>query len=286
MLRGKKLSLNLAGGGGRGILQAAYIKAFVDLGFKPDIVFGSSVGALNGCLYVQEEMDKLEELWMTIKNEDVYQVNYLMLPNLPFGQNAVFNPAPLRKLIDKYIDFDKLKSAPLELVVGVTNLTDSCSDSYSSKRLEESMFKRVLLAGASPPLAFPPVELKPGVFYGDSGVCNNFRAGDALRAGAEAIVVLSPTTAEKHITKNIFSMFDILTSVPMYTDLEREVGFIQKINEIQESHDNLKYIELCVVKPSSPSGISLLEFNFRGRSRKDLFREAYIFAREQLKPFV
>lgn len=285
MFKGKKLSLNLAGGGARGQSQAAYIQAFVDLGLEPDMLFGSSVGALNGCLYLQGEMDRLKELWMTVKSENVYQVNYLMLPNLPYGQNAVFNPAPLRKLIDKYVDFNKIKNSPIPFTIGVTNLTDSTSEAYLAKDLDEATFKRVLLAGASPPMAFPPVELKPGVFYGDSGVCNNFRAGDALKAGAESIVILSPTTAEKHVTKNIFSMFDILSSVPMYTDLEREVGFIEKINDLQAVHSDLRHIELCVVKPAQPTGVALLDFDYKGKDRQKLWNEAYLFALEKLQEF-
>ena len=50
-----KRALVLSGGGGRGSYQIGVWKALRDLGIKFDIITGTSVGALNGALMVQDQ---------------------------------------------------------------------------------------------------------------------------------------------------------------------------------------------------------------------------------------
>jgi predicted acylesterase/phospholipase RssA len=283
MLNDRILSLSCAGGGSRGILQAGYLKAISERNLKPDIIFGSSVGCLNACLYIQGDLDKMEQLWMTVRNEDVYKVNYLMLPALLFKHNAAFNSAPLAKLIDKYIDFEKIKASPIEFVIGTTNLTESKSELFNPKDLDEKTFKRVLLASASPPMAFPPVELKPKTFYGDSGLLNNFGISVGIKRGADYILVLTPTVPEQNKVENVLDMFSILTSVPEYGYLDRELSFIERLNEIQDYVPQLRDIQCLVIRPPGPTGIQLLDFSFAGKNRKELFEGAYAMAHDKLE---
>lgn len=47
-----KRALVLAGGGAKGSYQVGVWKALAELGWKPDIITGTSVGCLNGALFV------------------------------------------------------------------------------------------------------------------------------------------------------------------------------------------------------------------------------------------
>jgi NTE family protein len=280
------MSLHLAGGGSRGISQAGYIKAFSDMGFEPDFLYGSSVGCLNACLYLQGQLDKMEQLWLTVKNEDVFKVNYLMLPALPFGHNAAFNPAPLTKLIDKYVDFEKVKASKVDFYVGATNLTASKPEVYRVKDIkDEKFFKKLLLASASPPVLFPPVELREGEQFGDAGLCNNFNVSLGVKKGVDYIVVMSPTTAEINKTVNVLDMLNILTSVPEYAYLDKEISFIERLNEIQDYVPALRDIQCCVIKPEKPTGIPLLDFTYPGKDRKKLIQDGYNYAVSKLEDF-
>lgn len=109
-------ALLLPGGGARGILQLGLISAYLEHN-SYDSLYCTSVGALNGILVHQGELDKLIDLWKNIRNSDVYSWN---LWNV-FGPSAcLFSSKPLGKLINKYVDVDKLKANPRPMYVSAT----------------------------------------------------------------------------------------------------------------------------------------------------------------------
>ena len=75
MKNGKKLALVLSGGGAKGAYEIGVYKALKRLGKKPDIVTGTSVGALNGVLVVQDDYYKAVKLWKNISFSKVYDEN-------------------------------------------------------------------------------------------------------------------------------------------------------------------------------------------------------------------
>jgi NTE family protein len=64
MHRKLRLGLALGSGSARGWAHIGVIRALEERGVKPDIVCGSSVGALVGAAYASGELDRLEE-WVT-----------------------------------------------------------------------------------------------------------------------------------------------------------------------------------------------------------------------------
>jgi NTE family protein len=64
MARKLRLGLALGSGSARGWAHIGVIRALEERGIKPDIVCGSSVGALVGGVYAAGELDRLEE-WVT-----------------------------------------------------------------------------------------------------------------------------------------------------------------------------------------------------------------------------
>ena len=58
-----KQALVLAGGGAKGAYQAGCIKALQEMNYEFDIVTGTSIGALNALLVVQQDYESLYQLW-------------------------------------------------------------------------------------------------------------------------------------------------------------------------------------------------------------------------------
>lgn len=276
-----KLSLNLAGGGSRGILQAGYIKALSETQAKPDFVFGTSVGSLNGCMYVQGDIDRMEELWLTISNDKVYKFHFWTVPQILFSRNHLYDSSPLGQLIDKFVDFEKLRAKGSHFKITATNVTDWKTESYGPTDLTEEEFKTFLLASASPPMCFPPVEFR-GKLYGDGGLINNFNVSNAVRAGADYVLVMTPTVREDTKVNNMIDMFNLLVSIPEYCYLDRELSFLDKINDIQAPFPNLREIKHFVLRPPEGSGIGLLDFQYKGMDRKELMQRSYELARGKL----
>ena len=63
---GEKKALVLCGGGAKGAYHIGVWKALQEIGYEPDIITGTSVGALNGALFTIGKADVAEELWKNI----------------------------------------------------------------------------------------------------------------------------------------------------------------------------------------------------------------------------
>lgn len=122
----------LAGGGAKGAYQVGALKYLAEQGFSPQIIAGTSIGALNGAVIagkatLEEGVDRLEALWTRLGNESVLQPN-LETVSLTAGQIALlftptardlviasrraygtkplslFDPAPIERLMREAID--------------------------------------------------------------------------------------------------------------------------------------------------------------------------------------
>lgn len=65
------IGLALGGGAARGWSHIGVIRALEQAGIKPDIVCGTSIGALVGALYAAGELDRFEQWVLGLKVSDV-----------------------------------------------------------------------------------------------------------------------------------------------------------------------------------------------------------------------
>ena len=101
-----------------------------------------------------------------------------------------------------------------------------------------------------------------GKQYADGGLINNFAISDSIKSGATTIIVLAPTVREETNIINAKDSFNLLTSLPEYCYLDKDISFIEKINKIQEPFPHLRNIDHILIRPSTPSGIGLLDFDY------------------------
>ena len=71
----KKVALVLSGGGAQGAYEIGAWKALRKLKFKFDLVNGTSVGALNGIMVVQNDFYKAYKIWKNISFKDIYDTD-------------------------------------------------------------------------------------------------------------------------------------------------------------------------------------------------------------------
>lgn len=107
-----KTALVLAGGGSKGAYQAGCIKALKELGYTFDIVTGTSIGALNGLLVVQEDYDALYRLWDEITISDVLEdpVNFDFSIDSMIMQTELIKPFLKSFINEKGADITPLKN--------------------------------------------------------------------------------------------------------------------------------------------------------------------------------
>jgi len=73
-----KTALVLAGGGSLGSVQVGMLRALAARGVRPDLIVGSSVGALNAAHYAgmptADGVEKLAGIWRSLRRQDVFPI--------------------------------------------------------------------------------------------------------------------------------------------------------------------------------------------------------------------
>lgn len=184
-----KWGLVLAGGGARGSYQVGVWRAMAELGLAGQIraVAGTSIGALNGALFLQGSLQAAEALWRKIS------------PQMLVAENSRWRCSRERliALLDQWVDRGRLAASAAAFYA--TCLTDFPLGRPTYFRLNGCSPERVdqiLCATAAVPFLFDPVEID-GVAYSDGGVGlrrDNVPVRPVYEAGCDTIVVvhLSP----------------------------------------------------------------------------------------------
>ena len=73
-MENKKLGLVLEGGGVKGAYQVGAMKALDEIGVSFDGIAGTSIGAINGALYLDGGIDKMLKVWKEIKTNTIYEL--------------------------------------------------------------------------------------------------------------------------------------------------------------------------------------------------------------------
>jgi len=183
--------LSLSGGGQNGAFGAGLLTGWRESGQRPefDMVGGVSTGALlatHALLGTPADDAQLVEMYTQIAKKDVH--NERGVVSLAFGADSLSDTAPLRALIARFITAETLKRVAAAynnddrfLFVGTTNIdygqTWVWNMSLIAKDGNLELYRQVLLASASFPIVFPPVEIDGHLFVDGAARSNIVIAG-------------------------------------------------------------------------------------------------------------
>ena len=123
----RKTAFVFAGGGSFGAIQVGMLHALAAHGIAADVVFGSSVGALNGAYYAGmptiEGIQQLEKIWRGLRRQDVFQVTWRSVFGFVRRRDFLVTSEGLRQLIDKHLPYRNLEEAKIP----VAHRCDRCS---------------------------------------------------------------------------------------------------------------------------------------------------------------
>lgn len=164
--------LALSGGGANGAFGAGFLNGWTKTGKRPvfKIVTGISTGALMAPFaFLGPAYDyALREFYTTTASRHIFRV-LSFIPQL-LGGESFADSAPLRALIEQHVDADFLRqiaqahAAGRRLYVGTVDLDSQRLVIWNMGLIAASgrpealaLFRQVMLASASIPVAFPPV---------------------------------------------------------------------------------------------------------------------------------
>lgn len=181
--------LVLEGGGAKGAYQMGAWEAFRKLGMEFDGVTGTSVGALNGALYVQGDYEKAYDMWYNLRPDHVIHGDpkaIEKLATLEFGVEdlehiarytaSVFSTGglditPLKLLMQSMMDESRLRASKMDFGIVTVSLTDFKPRELFIEAIPQGQLVDYLLASANLPV-FKLNRLE-GKLYIDGGFYDN-----------------------------------------------------------------------------------------------------------------
>jgi len=184
-----QIAFVLGGGGHLGAYQVGMLRALVERGLRPDLVVGTSVGAMNGAAVAADPtiatVRQLESVWLNLDAEPVFAASlFAGAARLARSRTHLQAIEPLRELVERLLPvrrFDELQ-VPFQCVA-------ACIERAAEHWFSEGPLADAILASAAVPGILPPVEIG-GEHFVDGGIVNSIPIERAVQLGADVIYVL------------------------------------------------------------------------------------------------
>lgn len=152
-----KYGISLSGGGARGLAHIGVLAALEEHGISPEIIAGSSMGAIIGTFYAAGlSPQKMLEI---TKKEKLYK-----LFKWKFPKGGMLSLDILQEMLEEYVRKNSFSGLKKELYIAVSNITKGEREFFSSGPLF-----RAVMASASIPVVFEP-QIINGDTYVDGGL--------------------------------------------------------------------------------------------------------------------
>jgi NTE family protein len=204
--------LVLQGGGALGSYQAGAYQALCHHDFEPEWIAGISIGAINAAIIAgnprEKRVGRLKEFWETVSapvpwnpvvqgdrarsvfNETsaaliaTFGVPGFFTPRIPPAplwpqgspqSQSYYDTAPLKKTLERLVDFDRINDLQCRLSVGAVSVTTGnfkYFDNFEFRKLGKKIGPEHIMASGALPPGFPSVEIE-GEHFWDGGIASN-----------------------------------------------------------------------------------------------------------------
>jgi NTE family protein len=204
--------LVLQGGGALGSYQAGAFQALCHQGFEPEWIAGISIGAINAAIIAgnapEQRVPRLKEFWEMVSapvpwnpivkgdrgrsvfNETsaaliaTFGVPGFFTPRIPPAplwppgspqSQSYYDTGPLKKTLERLVDFDRINDLKCRLSVGAVSVTSGnfrYFDNVEFKKLGKKIGPEHIMASGALPPGFPSIVIE-GEHYWDGGIASN-----------------------------------------------------------------------------------------------------------------
>jgi NTE family protein len=194
----------LSGGTARGALQVGALRALIELGERPDVIIGTSIGAWNGAILALDPtlagVERLTDIWRGINSASVLlgieppantpqqviraRVYMAAAQRFAAGHPSLYSDTGLQHMINKHLAGVTFEDMRVPLRVIAADITHGTRMTFGS-----GLVAPAILASSAIPGVFPPVRVGESV-YVDGGALDNASLETALDLGARRIFVV------------------------------------------------------------------------------------------------
>ena len=264
----RPLAFVLGGGASFGAVQVGMLGALEEAGLRPDLVVGTSVGALNGAILTSGSVDavqRLEEVWLPMRRRDVFPGPLSLVWNLQRSGAHTVRAGGIEEIIARVVPASTFAELETPLAVVALDLATE-----RTRVIDDGPLVPALLASSAIPGVFGAVDVG-GRAMVDGGVLAHVPVLQALERGAASMVVLDctvPTLAPQRAR-----LGDVLTWV---TRLQQRTQLEAVLPVVARS------VPVVFLPPPPARRVSPFDFAASG----ELIADARTAAREQLRDLV
>jgi NTE family protein len=189
----------LGGGGVLGAAEVGMLGALLDTGCRPDLVVGTSVGAINGAAVAADPtpaaIGQLTDLWSDLGSSDVFAGGPAKRLATVVQHGYLHSNAPLRRLLHDHLapTFEEL---PVRFQCVAASIERAAARWFGAAMVDDPVplgdpvpLVEAVLASCAVPALLPPVRIGDE-HYVDGGLIESTPVGRAVALGARTVYVL------------------------------------------------------------------------------------------------
>lgn len=191
------IGIALGSGSARGWGHIGVLRAIVETGIEPDIVCGTSIGALVGAVYVNKRLDMFSEWVKELKMRDM--VRYLDIRLVEGG--GFVQGRRFMDLLKQHVGNVLIEKLPKSYAAVATDLSSGQEIWFRKGSLLDAVRASIALPGI-----FTPVEFD-GQWLVDGGLVNPVPVSLCRAMGARVVIAvnLNGDIVGKHLRKTVYS---------------------------------------------------------------------------------
>jgi NTE family protein len=178
----------LGGGGLLGGYEVGMLAALAEAGIRPDLVLGTSIGAINGVFVAADPSGaakRLEAVWRSDLVRTAFRGSLFgRIGTLARSGTHLHDNLPLRRALEHHLEVRRFADLAVPFQCVAASVERARASWFHSGQLVPAV-----LASSAVPGLLPPV-LIDGEHYFDGGLVHSIPVGRAVRLGARQIFVL------------------------------------------------------------------------------------------------
>ena len=180
----------LGGGGLKGFAHIGALQALTERGVMPDLVAGSSIGALIGTAFTSGmSVTEMSYRAVSLRRRDLFRINHFGMAFERMRSPSIYLESPLRELVESICPDLMLSELPMPTIVNTVDVERGTQVAWGLPGLADVSARDAVYASCSLPGFFPP-----GVVDGrtcvDGGTMDNLPVSAAAGYGVKAVIAV------------------------------------------------------------------------------------------------
>lgn len=217
-MKKKDYALALSGGGTRGAYEVGAYKALNEIGINIKAIAGTSIGALNGAMFLSANLEKAEDMYNKIDisnvldvdddintDKDIFDFRNIFKIIKDYTKKKGLDNKPLKELIEKEVDIEKIYKSDIDFGLVTYSIKSKKALEVFKEDIKKEEFVDFLLASACFPI-YKAQKIQDEEYF-DGFFHDNMPINMLIKRGYKNIIAIdlgSKNANKKLIDKNVY----------------------------------------------------------------------------------